>query len=110
MSITPTAEPPPDEALIAQLRCGDPEALGELYQRHAASVRECARHYTHRSADAEDICQEVFLRLPFAIRRYKERGSFKGWLLTVTACQALSWVRRQQRRREYELAEADLVG
>jgi RNA polymerase sigma-70 factor (ECF subfamily) len=106
MSTTSTVELQPDEALVDGVRHGEHDALAELYRRYADSVRNSAQRYTRCFAAAEDVCQEVFLRLPLAVHRYQERGYFKGWLRTLAARHALSWLRWSQSRVEFDLTEA----
>jgi RNA polymerase sigma factor (sigma-70 family) len=112
--VTPTgpqirreSETPDDAALLERLRAGDPQALDDLFHRHARSLLGVAYRLTGSSADAEDIVQDVFVGLPVALRRYAERGSFAGWLRTVTVRLALDRMRRRERRREVALDLAE---
>ena len=52
-----------DARLILRLQSGDLEALGQLYDRHRLPVFRTALAITHDQDAAEDILQEVFLRL-----------------------------------------------
>jgi RNA polymerase sigma-70 factor, ECF subfamily len=52
-----------DRGLLCDLASGRREALGELYDRHAASLFRHALALTKRSADAEDLVQAVFVKL-----------------------------------------------
>jgi RNA polymerase sigma-70 factor (ECF subfamily) len=52
-----------DRGLLCDLASGRREALGELYDRHAASLFRHAVALTRRSADAEDLVQSVFVKL-----------------------------------------------
>ena len=52
-----------DRELLHDLASGRREALGELYDRHAASLFRHALALTRRSADAEDLVQGVFVKL-----------------------------------------------
>jgi RNA polymerase sigma-70 factor (ECF subfamily) len=52
-----------DRELLGRLASGTPEALGELYDRHVASLFRHALVLTRQSADAEDLVQAVFLKL-----------------------------------------------
>jgi RNA polymerase sigma-70 factor (ECF subfamily) len=52
-----------DRRLLRELASGSREALGELYDRHAASLFRHALALARRSADAEDLVQSVFVKL-----------------------------------------------
>ncbi len=52
-----------DRALLGSLAAGKSEALGELYDHHAASLFRHAMVLTGRRADAEDLVQAVFVKL-----------------------------------------------
>jgi len=52
-----------DHQLFADLAAGRPEALGALYDRHAASLFRHGLALTRRSPDAEDLVQAVFVKL-----------------------------------------------
>jgi RNA polymerase sigma-70 factor (ECF subfamily) len=52
-----------DRELLCDLASGRREALGELYNRHSASLFRHALALTRRAADAEDLVQSVFVKL-----------------------------------------------
>lgn len=74
-----------DEALAAALADGDLSALGRLYERHVQSVLDLAFRLG-AAHDAEDVAQNVFVRVPLIASTYDPtKGPFRGWLLGVTA-------------------------
>ncbi len=86
--------------LVARARQASPEALAELYARHANALMALAYRLTGSTADAEDVLHDVFLGLPEALRRYDEQGALESWLKRVTARVALTRLRRRGRSRE----------
>src|SRR5947209_3160447 len=54
---------PSDEALIARIRDHDEDALGLLFKRYGRLVWSVAERILEDSAEAEDVMQEVFLRI-----------------------------------------------
>jgi RNA polymerase sigma-70 factor (ECF subfamily) len=88
---------------VEAARAGSPEALAALYREHGAALYRLAYRLTGTPQDAEDVVHDVFVGLPEALERYKERGSFTGWLKRVTARVALMRLRRGKRRREVAL-------
>ena len=92
-----SASPPTDAELMSALGGGDTRALGELYRRHGDVVfRFVARLLAGEpTAQAEDLCQEVFLAVAGAARRYEDQGRFRSWLLGVAVRTTRAWQRRR---------------
>lgn len=72
---------PDDAELIADHLDGDPAALGTLVARHRPPLLGFLR--ARVGEDAEDISQEVWSRVAAALPRYRDRGSFRGWLFQI---------------------------
>lgn len=88
---------------LSRAQEGDPRALHVLYQRFAPRLYAVALRILRSEDDAQDVVQEVFAALPENLRRYEGRGSFEGWLRRVGTNEALTQLRRRQRRREVRL-------
>jgi RNA polymerase sigma-70 factor, ECF subfamily len=73
-----------DDALIRRAQALDPGALAELYDRHFNGIyRYCYRRTRHQ-ADAEDLTEQVFLKMVDSIERYRPRGlAFSSWLYRI---------------------------
>jgi RNA polymerase sigma-70 factor (ECF subfamily) len=95
---------PSDAALMEQLARRVPEALEQLYDRHARAVFSLALRIAQQAALAEEIVQDVFLQLWRNAHQYQQdRGPLGPWLLTMTRNRALDHLRlkrEKQRRRE----------
>lgn len=72
-----------DEELIESLGKGNETALRSLVDRHTLSIYRFSVRYTGDESLAQDVCQEVFLRLYRYSRRYKPGMPFKTWLFTI---------------------------
>jgi len=92
---------PPELEFIARLRGGEPEALGEVYDRYAGTVFKIAYGLLRDPAESEDLVHDVFVGLSRAVRTFEARGSFEAWLKRVTARAALMKLRRQRVSRGY---------
>jgi RNA polymerase sigma-70 factor (ECF subfamily) len=68
-----------DEQLIEWVANGDSSCLGTLFERHNTAVYQYCRQMTRQSAQAEDLVQEVFLKL------LRKAGSYRreGWVVKV---------------------------
>lgn len=73
-----------DAALVRRCMAGDPAAARELVERFQADVYGlCARLLGHRH-DAEDVTQEVFLRVFRSLGRWDAARPLRPWVLGIT--------------------------
>lgn len=97
VSLVMAQEGVPDEVLVARLRKQDSEALEILYDRHARPVFSLALKMLGDVTAAEEIVQEVFLKLWRNPDRYVAgRGRFLSWLLGVTHHRAVDEIRSRR--------------
>lgn len=83
------------------------DALAEAYRRHAGAVFGLARRLLHEKAAAEEVVQEVFVRLWNAPDRFDpERGSLRSYLLAQAHGRAVDQLRSESSRRRREEREA----
>lgn len=74
-----------DDYLVRTLGDGDKDALGTLWDRHARPAYSLAVRMLRDAGWAEEVVQDVFVRLWSSPRMYDPtRGSLRTWLLTVT--------------------------
>jgi RNA polymerase sigma-70 factor (ECF subfamily) len=86
----------------------DVPALGELFSQFGSTVFQAAYRLTGNRADAEDVTQEVFLRLPTVLGGFTGTvGSFPAWIRRIAVRQALMHLRSGRRRREVDV---DAIG
>ena len=83
------------------------EALAEAYRRHGGAVFALARRLLAEQALAEEVVQEVFLRLWTQPDRFDpERGSLRSFLLAQSHGRAVDMLRSETSRRRREEREA----
>lgn len=102
-----------DRVLMARLAGGDRAALAELYDRYGPGVYGLARRMLGDAALAEDVTQEVFLKVWRAAARFDpERGRCATWILHIAHTTAVDAARARQRaapsRFEEQPEEPDL--
>jgi RNA polymerase sigma-70 factor (ECF subfamily) len=86
-----------DEELVARLVERDTLALAELYERHGRAVYSLALRMLRNRESADELVQDVFLRLWRQPERYlAERGRFVAWLLSVAHHRAIDVLRRRK--------------
>ena len=80
---------------------GDGESLAILYAQHGTAVYSAALRLLRDEQDAEDVIQEMFVRLPVTLAGYDAaRGLLGPWLRRVAVRLALMRLRGNRRRRE----------
>jgi RNA polymerase sigma-70 factor (ECF subfamily) len=90
----------PDLLLVQRLRkdrC--PQAFAELYRRYKDKVYGTAYSLTGERSAADDVAQEVFIRVFRKVDAFQERSSFSTWLYRMTVNLALDRQRSEQRVR-----------
>lgn len=79
----------------------DPEAFGELYDRHVVRVYRHIYYLVGSPAEAEDLTAQTFLQAWEAIERYQIRGApFVSWLLRIAHNLAVSHLRSKRERAQ----------
>jgi RNA polymerase sigma-70 factor (ECF subfamily) len=95
-----------DAVLVVGVAAGDAAAFDLLVERWKDRLLRLALRFFRRREDAEDIVQEVFLRVHRAAATYRSDAPFEHWLLRIAT--NLCRDRLRERRRRPEVALADL--
>lgn len=96
-----------DATLVAEVGRSSETALAELYQRHAGAVLALARRVLGERGRAEEVVQEVFLRLWTAPGKFDPgRGSLRSYLLAQAHGRAVDLLRSESARRQREERDA----
>ena len=105
--------PGAEQALARRLVAGDEAALRETYRSYAAAVHGLALRVLRDATMAEDVTQDVFVRLWEHPDRFNPgRGSLRSYLLAMTHSRAVERVRAEdslRRRHEAAANEARFV-
>ncbi|HIE30121.1 TPA: RNA polymerase sigma factor [Candidatus Poribacteria bacterium] len=98
-----------DTKLIQRALEGDDSAFGFLVDKYKSAVCALAFRKVGNYHDAQDIAQEAFIRAYRALPTLKRYENFAGWLYTITANCARSWLRKHRRHEDEKipLSEAD---
>ncbi|MCP3981398.1 MAG: RNA polymerase sigma factor [bacterium] len=75
---------------------GDTRAFETLVERHKQGVLANCRYITRSAGDAEDLAQDVFLKVYFALRRFERRAKFRTWLRRIKANHCLNHVKKSE--------------
>ncbi len=85
-----------DDKLMADYVEGDESALRVLVERWERPVFAFLARMLESPEEAEDLCQDTFMRVMGAADRYKPEGRFRSWLFRIAGNQARTRLRRRK--------------
>jgi len=85
-----------DKQLIKNYLSGDDDKLKILIDRHLKAIYNFVFRFCNNKQDAEDITQEVFLKMWKNIKKYDEHQNFNTWLFTIAKNTAFDWLRKKR--------------
>jgi len=97
----------PDVRLMLQVRDGDAAAFEELVRRYRDRLLTILEHLLGHREQAEDLAQDVFVRVFKARERYTPDAKFSTWLFTIANNVASNALRSRSRRREVGVPEGN---
>ncbi|HMC10738.1 MAG TPA: sigma-70 family RNA polymerase sigma factor [Pirellulaceae bacterium] len=97
----------PDVRLMLQVRDGDAAAFTELVLRYQNRLLTILEHLVGSREQAEDLAQDVFVRVFKARQRYEPEAKFSTWLFTIANNVASNALRSRSRRREVGVPEGN---
>jgi RNA polymerase sigma factor (sigma-70 family) len=100
VSAVPRGDDLPVADLVARAQDGDQQAWDTLVERYAPLVWSICRRYRLRRADADDVGQDVWLRLVSHLDTIRDPAALPGWLATTTARQSAKAARAAARPRD----------
>ncbi|MDX1554408.1 MAG: sigma-70 family RNA polymerase sigma factor [Xanthomonadales bacterium] len=86
-----------DEQLIQWVANGDASCLGTLFERHHRGVYQFCLQMTRNPGHAEDIVQEVFIKVLKAAKKFRGEGTFKGWMYNIARNATYDYMRQNKR-------------
>jgi RNA polymerase sigma-70 factor (ECF subfamily) len=88
----------PEVRLMLRVRQDDSVAFAELVELYQHRLITVMHHLVANKEEAEDLAQEVFLRVYRTRKKYRARAKFSTWLFTIANNLALNALRSRQRR------------
>jgi RNA polymerase sigma-70 factor (ECF subfamily) len=97
----------PDVRLMQGVRADEAGAFEQLMERYQHRLVAILHHLVGSAEEAEDLAQEVFLRVYRARKKYRARSKFSTWLFTIANNLAMNSIRTRQRKPSLQLNVAD---
>jgi RNA polymerase sigma-70 factor (ECF subfamily) len=100
------ANPDADAQLMLRFKAGDLAAFEELFARHARPLVSFAFRFVRNREVAEELAQEVFLKVHDAAPGYRPEAKFTTWLYRIATNVCLNEIRRAPYRTRHESLDA----
>jgi RNA polymerase sigma-70 factor (ECF subfamily) len=109
MNQTPPAVRPQVKSAVARAQDGDVDAFAELYREHAGRVFALCVRMSGDRIHAQELLQDVFVRVWDRIGSFRGEASFGSWLHRLTVNVVLMAMRADRRREARVAATEDLA-
>jgi RNA polymerase sigma-70 factor (ECF subfamily) len=98
-----------EKDLVARCRDGNDDAWRELVDRFGQKVYAIAYHFTLKREDAEELSQEIFLKLFENLHRYDGGFPLVAWILSVSRNLCIDRYRRRKREKSFRFVSDEAV-
>lgn len=92
-----------EEALIIQLQQGAAQAFKTVVEKYQTMVYNTTLSIVQNEMDAEDITQDVFVKVYQSVNEFKGDAKFSTWLYRITISKALDHEKRKKRKKRFTL-------
>lgn len=96
-----------DIELVKEMKAGKPEAFEEMVRRHQKKIYGLAYGLTHNQSDAEDITQEVFLKVCNKINTFLGKSAFSSWIYRIAL--NVSFMKLKSRKKNQQIPLDDIL-
>ncbi len=90
-----------DQLLIEKLKQGDQAAFSEIVETRKGMVYNTVLGLLQNPEDAEDVTQEVFIKVFESVRQFKGESAFSTWLYRIAVTTALEFLRKKKRKKRF---------
>ena len=88
------------DALIQRCLAGDQQAWEEIVRQHRRKVFNIAYKFTGKHDEAEDLTQDIFLKIFRSLHTFDRRANFQTWLVSVSRNLCIDHYRSVRKERE----------
>ena len=98
-----------EKALVERCRQGEDEAWRELVDRFSQKIYSVAYHFTLKREDAEELSQEIFLKIFENLHRYDGGFPLVAWIVSLSRNLCIDRYRRRKRENSFRFVSDDAV-
>jgi RNA polymerase sigma-70 factor (ECF subfamily) len=106
-SESPTSPVPDVDVLIDRCLKGDQVAWDQIVRMHWRKVFNLAYKFVGRHDEAEDLTQDIFLKIFKALHTFDRRANFQTWLISISRNLCIDHYRSVRKERETMAREVD---
>lgn len=99
-----------DTHLVERLCAGDINAFQEIVERYKKKIYYIAYDIVGDHHEAEDVSQEVFLKMYRALDRFRKDAKMSSWLYQIAVNSAIDSIRKKKTRRRINVEDIEQVG
>ena len=92
-----------ESRLVEQSKHGDEEAFGVLVKKYKTKVFNLAYSFTRDRETADDLAQEVFIKVYYALEKFKFQSGFGTWLYRIAVNHFKDYLRKHARERHVSI-------
>jgi RNA polymerase sigma-70 factor, ECF subfamily len=96
---------PADTHLVERLQAGDDSAVADLARAYGAKMHQLALRYTRNREDAEEVVQDVLMKVRDKIDAFRGDAALSSWIYRITFNTAMSRLRSTRAARWHEVAD-----
>jgi RNA polymerase sigma-70 factor (ECF subfamily) len=86
--------------VLERASVGNMDAFGQIYKATSSFVYNVAFRTTHNSADAEEVTQDVFMKIYKNLKGFQLRSAFKTWVYRITVNTAINRYRKSKKEEK----------
>src|SRR5881409_2392762 len=94
------AQPATPDSLIERCLTGDQQAWEQIVRQHWRKVFNLAYKFVGRHDEAEDLTQDIFLKIFKALHTFDRRANFQTWLISISRNLCIDHYRSVRKERE----------
>jgi RNA polymerase sigma-70 factor, ECF subfamily len=98
-----------DQSLVERCRLGEDEAWRELVDRFGQKIYSISYHFTLKREDAEELAQEIFLKIFENLDRYHGGFPLVAWIIALSRNLCIDRYRRKKREQSFRFVSDDAV-
>ena len=98
-----------EQRLVERCRQGEDEAWRELVDLFGQKIYSVAYHFTLKREDAEELAQEIFLKIFENLHRYDGSFPLAAWIVSLSRNLCIDRYRRRKREKSFRFVTDDAV-
>ena len=99
----------PERDLVQQLQAGDEMAFRELIDQYQSKVCRLAYGILRNRDDADEIAQQVFVKIYFSVKSFDARSSLYTWIYRIAVNECYQFLRKNRLKLSYESNSAENI-